>query len=97
MMRTAGRKHFFRGKMPLLLAALLLVLSFALEFHHHEDGKPHRDCSLCAAVHQERSAGLSSPQPKPPVLGSTALAVPSGRVASPFGHRNPLVIRPPPA
>jgi hypothetical protein len=96
MMRTDGRKHFFRGKMPLLLAALLLVLSFALEFHHHEDGKPHRDCSLCAAVHQERSAAISAQPAGASVLERTLLAVTSGETASSIHRHSPRVIRPPP-
>lgn len=91
------RKFLACGKLPLLLAALLVVLAFSLEFHHHDDGKPHRDCSLCAAFHHARSADLHAQQTGVPVLERALLSIPSETVASSFHHRFPLVIRPPPA
>ncbi|HBO70680.1 MAG TPA: hypothetical protein DD658_11435 [Deltaproteobacteria bacterium] len=91
------RKFLARGKPPLLLAALLLLVAFGLEFHHHDDGKTHSDCSVCVSRLHARSADLSAQPAGIPVFESTLLAVTAEAVTPSFHHRFPPVIRPPPA
>jgi hypothetical protein len=96
MTLSASRKIFTRGKLPLLLAALLLVLSFGLEFHHHDDGNTHPDCSLCAAVHQTKSASVQHQERGIPVFARASLCLPNEQPAPVSRHLAVPVIRPPP-
>jgi hypothetical protein len=97
MTLSASRKFFTRGKLPLLLAVLLLVLSFGLEFHHHDDGKAHTDCSLCAVGHQTRSASVQHQESGNPVIARAFLCLPNEQSAPISLHLAVPVIRPPPA
>jgi hypothetical protein len=91
------RKFLARAKLPLLLAALLVVFAFALEFHHHDDGADHPDCSFCGAIHQAQSASIQHQETGLPVIAHALLALPSEQPDPVSRHLAVPVIRPPPA
>lgn len=92
------RNRYSRGKLTLLLAALLFLLAFALEsHHHHNDGDSHADCSLCAAFHQARSASIQLPGMGSPVLERASLIVSPEAPVPILRYFVIPLIRPPPA
>jgi hypothetical protein len=91
------RKFFVRGKLPLLLAAFLVILAFSLEFHHHDDGAVHPDCSVCATVHQAQFASIQHHETGLPIIAHAFLVLPSEQPDPVSRHLAVPVIRPPPA
>jgi hypothetical protein len=91
------RKFLACGKLPLLLAALLVVIAFTLAFHHHDDGAVHTDCSFCAAVHQAQSSSIQHHETGLPIIAHAFLVLPSEQPDPDSRHLAVPVIRPPPA
>jgi hypothetical protein len=96
MTRSASRKILTRGTLPLLLAAFLVVLAFALGFHHHDDAAVHPDCSFCTAVHQAQSTSLQHQETGTPAIVQALLELPPSPPAPVILHLEVPVIRPPP-
>lgn len=80
------------------VALLMAALSFGLEFHHHEDGDSHYDCSVCTVLHQAQSASLHSKVAGAPVLTVIAdrFQLPPEEKPSPSAPFRIPYIRPPP-
>jgi hypothetical protein len=96
MSATTPDKRLRRG-LSLALVLLLAALSFGLEFHHHEDGGSHYDCSLCIVLHQAQAVSLNSTVANASVLPviSTRFPLPEETPSQPAPFRIPY-IRPPP-
>lgn len=91
------RKHILtRKKLSFFFALLLVAIWFSLEFHHHDDGAIHPDCSFCAAIHQSQSTSVPHQETGSPVVAQASLEFPPEQPEPVSLHLDVPVIRPPP-
>jgi hypothetical protein len=84
-----------KRKFTLFLLLCFSISFLGLTFHHHQDGVPHDDCSLCFNVtHQANLAFVDVPQIAPPTFDISLISLEntinfSGIFCSLYSNRAP--------